>query len=321
MKQRNKIDKNYFPGFTRKSITMSMDDGNVRCDRKLIDIMRPAGFKGTFNLCYLDSLTPEEYRELYCGFEIANHCKHHPMAFADGREYVISDEALDPLTSKGYSEQEPFVYKTDVDGLYKFHPYASIEKPAGWWPVASTEKYIELIDETKIMLEDVFGEGSVGAFIWPSGRQNNKAILKHLRESGYYSVRNSGVTMGADGFSMPDDRYSWSCTAREGNLLDIMALYEALPDDGELKFFCLGLHSHDYEGQNKWDDLRRFADTLGNRPEDYYYGSNREIFEHEDAVKRIEITESEITNPSSVSVYLTVDGERVVIAPKSSLIL
>jgi hypothetical protein len=296
-----------------------MDDGNIPCDRKFIDIMRPAGFKGTFNLCHVNSTTPEEYRELYRGFEIANHCKNHPMVFADGQEYIVSEESLDRENSKGYSPDEPFIYKTDIEGLYRFHPYKSIEKPAGWYSIADTDTYIRFIDETKRELEVVFGEGSVNAYVWPSASQNNRAVKEHLLKKGYYSVRKPGTTMGEGGFPMPDDRHSWSCTAREGNLLSAMELYEALPDDGELKFFCLGLHSHDYEGSNKWDDLKRFADTLGNRPDDFYYASNKELFEYEDAVKAVVITEREIINPSDVSLYLTVDGGRVIISPKSSI--
>ena len=41
-----KIGLNYFPGFTRKAITFTMDDGNVRPDQKFIDIIKPYGFLG-----------------------------------------------------------------------------------------------------------------------------------------------------------------------------------------------------------------------------------------------------------------------------------
>ena len=49
--QSKKIDLKFFPGWTRKSVTFTIDDGNVAMDKKFLDIVRPAGILGTFNLC------------------------------------------------------------------------------------------------------------------------------------------------------------------------------------------------------------------------------------------------------------------------------
>ena len=81
-----KIDLNYFPGWTRKSITFTIDDGNVEMDKKFLDIVRPAGIRGTFNLHRWDLLTPDEYRNFYRGYEIANHCMHHAIAIDEDFE-------------------------------------------------------------------------------------------------------------------------------------------------------------------------------------------------------------------------------------------
>ena len=55
-----KLDLNYYPGWTRKSITFTIDDGNLKLDRKFLDVVKPAGLKGTFNLCTpLDRGAPE----------------------------------------------------------------------------------------------------------------------------------------------------------------------------------------------------------------------------------------------------------------------
>ncbi len=63
-----------FPGFTKKSLTFSIDDGNLEMDRRWLDIMRPAGIKGTFNLCrdYTEA-DREKLVSFYEGYEIANH--------------------------------------------------------------------------------------------------------------------------------------------------------------------------------------------------------------------------------------------------------
>ena len=62
------IDLHFYPEWTRKSISFTIDDGNVVLDRKFLDITEPAGLKGTFNLTTpLKRLTPEEYRQFYRG--------------------------------------------------------------------------------------------------------------------------------------------------------------------------------------------------------------------------------------------------------------
>ena len=90
-----KIDLKFFPGWTRKSISFTIDDGNMTWDRKFIDITRPHGIRGTFNLCR-DRL-PEDAelcREFYRGYEIANHCNYHPFALRDDVEYKYADTPL-----------------------------------------------------------------------------------------------------------------------------------------------------------------------------------------------------------------------------------
>ena len=79
----------------RKSVTFTIDDGNIPTDKKLLDIVRPAGILGTFNMCGASDLTPEEYREMYRGYEIANHVRYHPKVIDPAVEYTISDEPFD----------------------------------------------------------------------------------------------------------------------------------------------------------------------------------------------------------------------------------
>ena len=112
------IDKNFFPGWVRKSVTFTIDDGNVPMDRKFLEIVKPAGILGTFNLCshILGYMTPEEYREFYRGYEIANHGKYHLAALREDMELDISDEPLDRESSDEYK-----VYRHKEEGIYYVH--------------------------------------------------------------------------------------------------------------------------------------------------------------------------------------------------------
>ena len=75
-----------FPGFKRKAVTLSYDDG-TKHDKKLVEIMQKHGLKGTFNLdSELFSAEPSNYKlsaaeavELFtgAGMEVAVHGAQH----------------------------------------------------------------------------------------------------------------------------------------------------------------------------------------------------------------------------------------------------
>lgn len=308
----------FFPGWTKKSITFTIDDGNVEMDRKFLDIVRPAGILGTFNLVTTERMTKEEYRKFYFGYEIANHCKLHPEVFSDGREYKVSDDAYDPQTSDLYRPDNPVMYKTDIENVYVFNDCKTDRRPYGWSKITDPDTYFRLSEESRRELSLVFGEGSIKSFVWPYGEQKNKKLVELICGAGYNSVRKTGELRGTTAFNFPADRMAWTYNANNKILLEVMAEYESLADDGNLKFFAFGVHSVDFERDNNWCDLQLFADKYGNRPEDYYYASVSTLLEYEDAVKAIESDGEKITNPTDKTIYLKVDGRRVILAPYSS---
>lgn len=307
------IDKNYFPGWVRKSVSFTIDDGNLEMDRKFLDILRPAGIIGTFNLCYPSGMSAEEYRKMYRGYEIANHVANHPELFVHGVDYKFSDEKFDRETA-----DFDHLYRVEgIDALWWVSgKYYNVD-PTRWYRITDAENYNKMMDRSHKILSEVFGEGSVRSFVWPFGKQDDsEPIINHVKELGYYGARDAGYPVKS--FSLPEDRMNWCYCASHRNLLSVMADYAALPDDGELKFFSFGVHSIDYERDGKWDDLREFAEKYGKRPEEFYYASIGDIFDYEDAIKALVVTDTEIVNDSSLTLYLKLDGERVTIAPKST---
>ena len=117
---------------------------------------------------------------------------------------------------------------------------------------------------------------------------------------------------------MPSDRMQWYINSWYSNLPETAIEYDELPDDGSLKFYCLGTHSHDFANIDRWDLVYDLAQRLGNRPTDFYYASVSEIFDYEDAINALEVTDTEIYNPSELTVYIKVDGKCVTVPPKST---
>ena len=306
------IDTQFYPGWTRKAITFTIDDGVLDMDRKFMDILGPAGIRGTFNLCShkLGNMTPEQYREFYKGYEIANHCKYHPYLFMEGTDYKISTDTFDAKTA-----DPEFLYPTEVGHLYHVH------MPKGWRLIADAEGYVRFVGECHKELEEVFGKGSVRSFVWPFDRRPNTVVDEHLSKMGYYGIRRSFLWGENEGFLLPPNWMLWGWTAGHRNFLEVAEKYEAEADDGNLKFFCLGVHSIDYEREQKWEDLRTFARTYGYRPQDYYYATVGEIYDYQDALKQIIITEDGVKNPTKLDLYIRIDGENTILKAGEALCL
>ncbi|MBO7375989.1 MAG: polysaccharide deacetylase family protein [Clostridia bacterium] len=296
-------DLNFFPGWVRKSITFTIDDGNVPLDLKFMDYVKPAGITGTFNLRtpLMKGYSDEDFRRVYAGYEIADHCRYHAYAFADGEKYDICDELFDRDTA-----DRSRVYRTEEEGIYRIYTYA-------WTYIADDDRYIECAEVCRRELEEVFGKGRIRGYVWPCGRQKNAAVFERLKKMGFNSIRKTGNVKDSTGFSLPADRDDWSYNANWTCMEETGRLYDELPDDGQLKFYCFGVHSHDFENAGRWDVLEDFCRRYGNRPGDFWYATVSEIFDYEDAVKGARVTEEGIFNPSAIDLYAVADGRMIIV--------
>ena len=301
----------FYPSFTRKALTFTIDDGNFKYDAMLLDILKPVGIKGTFNLCSNIHAGKEDYtREFYRGYGIANHCKHHPLVNYDGVEYEVCEDEFDESTAN-----PAFVYHVKGSDTFFW-----VMRPNGWRHMVFEPNFSRFIVEGQKELRAIFGEDKVNDYVWPYGEQNCASLRETIRQS-HRSSRKTGPTIDKDGFAIPSDKYAWSYNANHMNLLSVMEMYEEYPDDGELKMFAFGVHSIDFERDGKWDDLREFAEKYGNRPDTYWYASVEDIFDYEEAVNALRINENEVKNGSAITVYLEVKGKRIALAAGESLTL
>ena len=155
-------------------------------------------------------------------------------------------------------------------------------------------------------------------FVWPFGKQNCEKVYERLKNEDFYGIRRAGDNYDETDFTIAADRTDWGFNAIHSNILSVSERFAAYPDDGTLKTFIFGVHSIDYERDGKWCDLEKFAREYGNRPEEYWYATNVEIFDYEDALNALVITEEKIENPSDITLYITVDGERIKLEPHST---
>ena len=107
-----------YPGFTNKAFIFSSDDGNKKADTTMMGKFRNYGINAAFNLVgeNYENLTESqiaEYRELYEGFEIADHSYSHINMTTNNTE-VTDDDCIEEFTkSKAILES---VFNTTVRG-------------------------------------------------------------------------------------------------------------------------------------------------------------------------------------------------------------
>ncbi len=298
----------YYPGWTKKAITFSIDDGNLTYDQILLDLVNPAGLHGTFNLTtpLRETVTAQEYRALYAGHDIANHCRYHAYPFADGKEYDICPELFCEKTADPAK-----VYLSGETGIYRIHTYA-------WTYLADDTAYMACVDNCQRELEGVFGPDKIRGYVWPCGQQPNAAVFEMLKQYGFQSIRKTGCVRDTTGFAIPGDRFRWSYNANHDDLLAVARRYEEYPDDGELKFFCFGVHAKDYEIFHRWDALTAFCEQYGNRPDAFWYAPVASVFDYQDTVAPLLAGESSV-NASNMDLYLQADGTRTIVKPGESI--
>ncbi|MBR2611688.1 MAG: polysaccharide deacetylase family protein [Clostridia bacterium] len=308
---KHEVSKPYFPGFTRKSVTFTIDDGNLEMDRKFISIVAPYGIKGTFNLCgnRIIEGNREEILELYRGFEIANHCAWHPFCFGEEVAERITDEPFSEATA----DPDKVYHNPRVPHLYYVHT------AKGWRKGTFAKEYLLFAKEGQEQLEEVFGEGNVHGFVWPFGKQKSVECYEGLVAMGFPHMRITGNVLDTTGYAIPADFLNWSYNANNKAIRAQVPIYEAYPDDGELKFFSIGVHSIDFERDNNFCDLEYFARTFGNKPELYYTAGVDEIFRYSVAAKSLIVTDAYVENPSDMDIYIKVDGEKFIVRAHTKL--
>ena len=164
----------------------------------------------------------------------------------------------------------------------------------------------------RLLLETLF-DRPVRGLAYPCSRFSED-VKQLLRLQGICYARGGDSTHS---FTLPEDDMAWMCTCRHRDpdlmMLADKFLEEKIRYDGPLLFFMMG-HTYEFEQEGNWDVMECFLKKMGGRP-DIWYATCQEIQDVKLAYRRLYFTADgkKAYNPSSLDVWLQVDGQSCVV--------
>ncbi len=265
-----------FPKGKVKAVTLSYDDG-VETDARLIEIMQKSGLKGTFNI--------------NSGLYAAEGTVYPKGAF---HRRMTRRQALELYQGSG---MEIAVHTCT-------HPYLE-ELPESLC--------VEEILADRKSLEADFG-GMIRGMAYPYGTYN-ESVVRSARQCGIVYSRTVNSTHG---FGIPENWLTLhpTCHHTEPELFDLCRGF--IENDRGMKpmLFYLWGHSFEFERDDNWELIEKFAALMGSRP-DYWYATNMEVYEYVTAYQQLVFSAdaSKVMNPTNMVLYLQREDEIYAVNP------
>ena len=255
-----------FPGGKNKALTLSYDDG-VKTDKRLIRIMNEHGLKGTFNISG-DLFSPEG-----------------------------TDDSK-PTVRMTYSEaKKVFAESGQEVALHGLHH--------GFFHYMSKAVANYEVCEDRRILEEMTG-GIVRGMAYPFGSYND-AFLDVLRNN---DVVYSRTTRAHFGFHLPEEFLTWHPTCHHKydkleELTDQFLEEKTRYGKRDPMLFYLWGHSYEFETDQNWEIIERFAEKMGNR-EEIWYATNMEIYQYVKAYEQLEynVQQTKAYNPTALDLWI-----------------
>ncbi|MBE5928782.1 MAG: polysaccharide deacetylase [Lachnospiraceae bacterium] len=269
-----------FPGGKLKALTLSYDDG-VEQDRKLIEIMKKYGLKGTFNL-NSGLYAPEG--TVYPKGQI-----HRRMTEAEV-SVVYAQEGIE-VAVHGFT-----------------HPWLD------HMPVNMCTK--DLIDDRE-KLESQFGV-MVRGMAYPFGTYSDEVVdcMKSVGIVYSRTVESSHhFDMPHDWMRLPA-----TCHHNDPELMELARRFVEESSWGRPYMFYLWGHSYEFEENDNWEVIEEFAEYVSGR-DDIWHATNIEIYDYQDAFKQLQfsVDGSIVHNPTAYELWFFLNGKEYSIKPGETL--
>ena len=170
-----------------------------------------------------------------------------------------------------------------------------------------TDEIMHEITEDRKAIEGQYGEIARG-MAYPYGAYNDK-IIGVLEKCHIAYARTVEDTYG---FGFPEN---WlmlhpTCHHNSENIEELIRRFIEVPDYNEPQMFYLWGHSYEFDNNDNWSVIEKFAEYAGGH-EHVWYATNIEIYDYVKAYERIQTSYDKkiIHNPSIIDVWVEIKGE------------
>ncbi len=167
------------------------------------------------------------------------------------------------------------------------------------------------IMKDRLAIEKIFGT-IVRGMAYPYGTFNDE-VIRCAKSCGIIYSR---TTISTESFSLPHEwlKFNPTCHHNNPNLFDLVKnfLSDKRSDYSDpCTLFYLWGHSYEFDRDNNWDRIEKFADMIGGH-DDIWYAANIEICEYVKAYRSLIFSADGMTvkNPTSVCVWV-VNNEKL----------
>ena len=266
-----------YPGGLAKALTLSYDDG-VDTDIPFMDILDKHGIRCTFNIN--SGLFSEE------GTVFPPEKYHRRMTARQaveaysGRPHEVAVHAV----------THPFLDK--------------IPLAVATWEVIADRRNLEAL----------FG-GTIRGMAYPYGTYSDD-VVDALRCCG---IAYSRTTKSTYSFAIPTDwlRLHPLCHHNDSRLDELCdSFLEKMVQNGAILFYLWG-HTYEFERDNNWEIIQRFAEKMGGK-EDIWYATNIEIYDYIQDYNRLQVSVdgNYVYNPTARELFFAYGKYRTIYSVK-----
>ncbi|SNX54665.1 polysaccharide deacetylase family protein [Thermoanaerobacterium sp. RBIITD] len=214
--------------------------------------------------------------------------------------------------NSGKFDTEPYVSKEEIKELYRGHEVAVHSLNHPYLTLIPPEELVYQIMEDRKNLESLVGY-HVRGMAYPYGDYND-IVLNSLTSFG---IEYSRTVKSTKSFRIPNNFLEWHPTCHhDQNLLDKCKEFKNISEWEQMPLFYVWGHSFEFERNNNWREIEEFCKMVA-YDESVWYATNIEIMDYVVAMRNLKFSVDRkiVFNPSSIPVWIGVDGEAMKINP------
>ncbi|MDQ6419620.1 polysaccharide deacetylase family protein [Paenibacillus sp. LHD-117] len=244
------------------------------------------------------------------------HAKAAAFSFDDGREH---DRRLVAMMNRhglrgtfhlnsGFFGRDGYIRSEEVAELYAGHEISAHTVTHPFLEQSPSDQVAEEILSDRRALESLAGY-PVRGMSYPFGTYDDRVVgmLPSLGIEYARTVKSHG------GFVMPEDPLRWHPTCHHKEMVEAAERFlGSKPRFSRMELLFVWGHSYEFENDGNWELVDRVGELLGAR-EDVWHATMAEIVAYRKALGelRFSVDRSFVHNPSSLTIWFSVDGDAV----------